>query len=80
MESGLAVPRLDGGAGQYSEGALLTATGIFRGPGTLHPTLSNSAILLLSTPIPYAHKGAPWRPSPSFYWRTMAGYSTPTIT
>jgi formyltetrahydrofolate deformylase len=49
---------LDGGAGQYSEGALLTATEIFRGQGTLHPTLSNSAILLLSPPIPYAHKGA----------------------
>ena len=58
MESGLAVTRLDGGTGQYSEGALLTAPEIFRRAGTLHATLNNSAILLLSTPIPYAYKGA----------------------
>src|SRR5271169_5402567 len=58
MESGMFDMRTEDQLVRYGESTLLTATEIFRRAGTTCRTPGNTATLLLSTPIPYARKGA----------------------
>jgi len=53
-----AVMKTENRIGQYNEGAMLTATEIFSRAGSHCSASKNTATLLLSTPIAYAHKGA----------------------